>query len=1331
MYGWNRLSRWGSLALLALVSVLMTGPLSSAVAQEAQWIWTPAHDKDGVPSGAVCHFRKAFAARDAEAGNVAIAADDHFELYVNGRRVGSGSSTRKLTEFDIGRFLTRGNNIVAVKVANRGGRTAALAARLTIKDEDGQWVSHSSDASWKTNVRPLPLWNTSLYNDRNWDEAQVFGPLGQTAPWDRRDEALAQGPPPAPGPLPSYGDPAAAATSPPSVEAPGSQPEAEQPLASAPQSDAEFREPARPGLPQSDRFSSGDEFEVQQVLTGEQTGSLIAMTFNEFGQIIASKEGGPLLLLHDTNGDKLPDSVRTYCDKVTSCHGILALNGEVYVTAEGPDGPALYRLTDTDRDGTLDEIRTLLKFKCEVAEHGAHGLVLGPDGLLYILLGNHATVQADFDPTSPHRDYYEGDLLTPKYEDPGGHAVGIKAPGGVIIRTDTEGSGVQLVCGGLRNPYDLAFNRDGELFIHDADMESDIGTTWYRPTRLCHLIPGGEYGWRSGWSKWPEHFYDSLPSILDTGRGSPTGMVVYNHFMMPLRFHGCLFTADWSQGKILAVTLKRQGASYAATAETFIEGNPLNVTDLDVGPDGWLYFATGGRGTGGGLYRVVWKGQVPPQVTNLGTGLTAVIRQPQLQSAWARQNIATLKRQLGDQWELSLIGVAKSPANPPQYRLAALELMQLFGPAPTPDLLVALSQQPSEQLRCKAAELMGTYPAEATNHRLVELLADGDRRVRRRACESLARVGEAPALARLLPMLSSDDRFEAFAARRLVERMHPDDWKEQLLSSDNHRLILQGGLALVTAYPERKNAQRVLDRLDAVMDGFVSDRDFVDMLRLTEIAMARGGLHAEDAGGISQQLAEEFPAGDPLMNRELVRLLVYLQEASVLDRYLAYLESDAADEDKLHVAMHLRFLERGWTSEQRMQLLGFYEEAQKHKGGGSYARYIINATRDFSKSLNEEESFAVLKKGRQWPNAALGALYRVPEQLDPEMLETITKLDQELAGEEGDSIQRLKVGLVAVLARSGQADAFAHLRKIWEEDPQRRQPVALGLAQAPEGENWGYLVRSLPSLEPAAAREICMKLMDVAQAPEEAEPYRTVILLGLKGQNKDQETGRNLGADAPIALLEYWTGEELAKDQPDDAKLAAWQKWFAKNYPNEPEAALPQQPENAKHTFEELLTYLTSDDAQKADASRGTALFTKAQCIKCHKHGERGESLGPDLTTVSRRFTKKELLESIVYPSHIISSQYQAKIIQTTDGRQFTGLVTKGAAGETVVLLPTGEKLTLGDEQIETTQPSKTSSMPAGLLEPLSLDEIADLMAFLEGQDPPRISIKPDATESK
>ena len=75
----------------------------------------------------------------------------------------------------------------------------------------------------------------------------------------------------------------------------------------------------------------------------------------------------------------------------------------------------------------------------------------------------------------------------------------------------------------------------------------------------------------------------------------------------------------------------------------FLEGNPLNVTDLEVGPDGWLYFCTGGRGTERRHLSRHLEGQVPKEVTDIGTGLTAVIRQPQPSSSWARQNIAALE----------------------------------------------------------------------------------------------------------------------------------------------------------------------------------------------------------------------------------------------------------------------------------------------------------------------------------------------------------------------------------------------------------------------------------------------------------------------------------------------------------------------------------------------------------------------------------------------------------------------------------------------------------------------------------------------------------------
>lgn len=1289
MNGWNRdcfqpaaivgndgRIRCRSRCMAWLLTLCLAGwfaaPLS---AQEAEWIWSPDHAKEEVPTGDACHFRKAITLKAPEAGQIAIVADDDYELYVNGRKIAAGESTKKLEEHDLTKHLNRGVNIIALKVTNRSGKTAAVAARLTVKERDDEWRAYSTNASWKTALRPLPLWNTALYNDRGWDDAQSFGQLTATAPWDRREDVPAE-------------------------------------------------ETSR-----SERFTIDPQFEVQQVLDGEATGSLIAMTFNEFGHILASKEGGGLLLIYDGNGDKIPEKVRTYCEEVKNIQGILALNGEVFVTGEGPDGPALYRLADKDRDGLLEDVRALVKFKCEVIEHGPHGLVLGPDGLIYIVLGNHTQLDGEYEAGSPHRDYYEGDLLTPKYEDPGGHAVGIKAPGGTIIRTDTEGSGVQVVAGGLRNPYDLAFNREGDLFIHDADMESDEGMTWYRPTRLCHIIPGGEYGWRSGWAKWPDYYVDSLPPVIETGRGSPAGMVTYNHFMFPARYHGVIFTADWTLGRILAVRLKKNGASFTATSEVFLEGNPLNVTDLDVGPDGWLYFVTGGRGTSGGIYRVTWKGQVPPEVTNTGTGLTAVIRQPQPASSWARQNIAGLRKQLAANWDTSLTGVARTAANPAAYRLQALDLMQLYGPTPTPELLVELSRDPNELVRGRAVELMGMHFNQATLERLVELLNDDDRAIRRRACEALARADQGPPVDRVLKLLVSDDRYESWAARRILERMDVSEWRDLVLQTKSPRLLVQGGLALVIADPSRENSLAVLDQVSKTMAGFVSDRDFLDLLRLTAVALHRSELTGDEVPELRRQLAEEFPAGDPLMNRELIRVLVYLQESDGLERYLAYLKSDAADIDKLHVAMHLRFLEAGWTPEQRVALLEFYERANKQKGGGSYARYIINATRDFCQGLSEEEAIVVITDGHKWPNAALGALYKLPPTLSDEMREKLVSLDRKVADQKGDSIQRLQVGVIAVLARSGDEQSMAYLREIWDAAPERRQAVALGLAQQPGGENWNYLLRTLPILEPAAAREICNKLTDVEQAPEEAEPYRQAILIGLKMRQKEPE--KDDAAAAALGLLYFWTGEELGAGESEDKQLAAWQTWFAEKYPDAAEATLPKAAENANYALEDLLEYLNGDEAN-GSATKGAKVFVKAQCAKCHRHGEQGENFGPDLTTLGNRFTRKEILESLIFPSHVVSSQYASKVIRTTDGRTLTGLVVPAGGGELNIIQSSGEKITLLEADIEEQKASKLSSMPAGLLDPLSLEEVADLFAYLQkSKAAPSISRRPGESATK
>jgi glucose/arabinose dehydrogenase len=154
-----------------------------------------------------------------------------------------------------------------------------------------------------------------------------------------------------------------------------------------------------------------------------------------------------------------------------------------------------------------------------------------------------------------------------------------------------------LVAGGLRNPYGIAFNEAGDMFTYDADMEWDVGMPWYHPTRVLHLVPGGDYGWRRGIGVLPVWSPDTLPSVVDVGLGSPTGVQFGTKSRFPEPWRSALFVLDWAYGKIYAVHLQRAGASYSGHAEVFLKGHPLNVTGLDFGPDGAMYFVTGGRRT--------------------------------------------------------------------------------------------------------------------------------------------------------------------------------------------------------------------------------------------------------------------------------------------------------------------------------------------------------------------------------------------------------------------------------------------------------------------------------------------------------------------------------------------------------------------------------------------------------------------------------------------------------------------------------------------------------------------------------------------------------------
>lgn len=360
-------------------------------------------------------------------------------------------------------------------------------------------------------------------------------------------------------------------------------------------------------------------------------GSWVGMTFDDKGRMIATDQYGALYRLD------IPaigsDSLRPKVERLKVgteegdsigmgfAQGVLYAFNSLYVMVnhnandEFDKGTGLYRIQDTNGDDQYDKITLIRSLQGEPGEHGPHSMILSPDKQsIYVVAGNHVDV--------PEMDSYriprvwEEDNLFPVIKDPRGHANSRQAPGGWIAKIDPEGQNWELFSVGFRNAYDIAFNEAGDLFTYDSDMEWDFGMPWYRPTRICHVTSGSEFGWRTGNQKWAPEYPDNLPAILNVGQGSPTNVMFGTGSHFPEKYRKALFAFDWSFGIIYAVFVAPDGATYSATAEEFISGSPLPLTDGEIGPDGAMYFMTGGRRLESDVYRVYYDGEIENHQTD-------------------------------------------------------------------------------------------------------------------------------------------------------------------------------------------------------------------------------------------------------------------------------------------------------------------------------------------------------------------------------------------------------------------------------------------------------------------------------------------------------------------------------------------------------------------------------------------------------------------------------------------------------------------------------------------------------------------------------------------
>ena len=174
--------------------------------------------------------------------------------------------------------------------------------------------------------------------------------------------------------------------------------------------------------------------------------------------------------------------------------------------------------------------------------------------------------------------------------------------------------------------------------------------------------------------------------------------------------------------------------------------------------------------------------------------------------------------------------------------------------------------------------------------------------------------------------------------------------------------------------------------------------------------------------------------------------------------------------------------------------------------------------------------------------------------------------------------------------------------------------------------------------------------------------------------------------------------------------------------PNAASVTVPEREFVKRWTVVELADSLSFD---KADVARGKRLFYEAKCARCHRHGREGTPIGPELTYVSRRFRRADLLQSIIDPADVIAPEYQSVRVVTTDGRVLTGRLAPGGDYRS----PSLRLATDVERPLETTEILKTdivetqaipqSWMPSGLLDVRTPQEIADLVSFLESSPAP------------
>ena len=982
----------------------------------------------------------------------------------------------------------------------------------------------------------------------------------------------------------------------------------------------------------------------------------IRRNFGEAGLKELSIESERVSLLEDTNGDGVADKSTVYADNFRSpidgiASGVLARRGEVWIS----NIPALWKFTGRDKAETRTELLRGFGLRFNFTGHDFHGLIFGPDGRIYMSIGDRAA----------HVTTQEGTV--------------VDAPDtGSVFRCYPDGSHFELFATGLRNPQSLLFNEYGDLFTGDND--SDQGDE----ERLVHVVENGDSGWRIGYQHaprgnagpwnaeklWhPRHAGQPayiLPPICNIEDG-PSGIAYYPGTGLTPEFAHTIFITHFkgsiSNSGIYAYTVKPNGASYAIdTAKPFLTG--ALPTDVRFGPDGRLYYSDWAEGwpksKRGRIYAIF-----DPARTN-----DAPVRSTQqlIASDYTKKTSDELAALLAHpDWRVRLeaqytlaergeksisifTGVVDNSASAFARRHAIWGLGQIAHQtlvATNP--LKRFTNDRDPEIRAQALKLLGDYNQADMAGAFVAALKDDSNRVKFFAAQSLGKIKSAEAVPALFAAVKANNDVDAYLRHALVMGLVGCATPEQLAATtgdDSRAVRLSAVLAL------RRLGSPAVAKFLADADSLIV-REAVEAINDAPITAAYPAL----AAFIAKAVADEAI---------MLRALNASFRLGTADNAAALASFAAGDSAPALRKEALSLLALWPTPPARDRIVGIY------------------------RPLAEKNRSASVVVAALAPRLAAIFTAQTPELVQIAAIETTVTLQLKAAAP----------ALRVVVADAAQP-AAVRVAALKALDKLGDVELAASAALAAASDISDLRLAALP---------ITSRL-----APESAVANLTKLLAG--GTAKEQQTAfRALGAakdpaadDVLLAQLGQLAAGKIAPAaQLDLLEAAALRRDpRMKQILTERNAALAKDPDP-------LAPYRVCLEGGSVAGGRRVFITQPVmQCMRCHRVGDSpGGEAGPNLAGVGARGTREYILESIIKPSAKIAAGFEIVTVTKKNGESVAGTVAR--RDEKSILLKTGET---GTVEISATDIKGVESAPSAMPEIAALvltkGEIRDLVEAL------------------